>query len=123
MQLTFDENIDVLELKYISKKRTCFSLKPNIYQINDMNKSLKYILPDNVELNVTKYEKTLKSKLKFNQTLIFTDKSFFYTILGFTRSHSYPLGDIDGFYQSIAGSYESERPINITVIDKVHFEI
>ena len=45
-------------------------------------------------------------------------KSLFYTILGFTRSHSYPLKDIDGIYQLIAGSYKSDRPINITGVDK-----
>ena len=52
-------------------------------------------------------------------TLIFTNKSFFYTILGFTQSLSYPLDDIDGFYQLIAGSYKSERLIKITSIEKV----
>ena len=53
---------------------------------------------------------------------MFTDKSFFYTILGFTRSHSYPLDDIDGFYRLIEGSYESKGPINITGVDKVHLK-
>ena len=61
----------------------------------------------------------LKSKLKIIQTLIFTEKSFFYTILGFTQSHFYPLYDIYGFYQLIAGSYKGDRPINITEIDKI----
>ena len=64
----------------------------------------------------------LKSNLKTNQTLIFTEKSFFYTILGFTQSRSYPLDFIDGFYQLIAGSYKSDRPINITGIDKFHLK-
>ena len=45
-----------------------------------------------------------------------------HTILGFTQSHSYPLDDKDGFYQMIAGSYKSEKPINITSIDKVHLK-
>ena len=47
---------------------------------------------------------------------------FFYTILGFTQSRSYPLDDFDGFYQIIAGSYKSDRPINITGIDKIHLK-
>ena len=67
-----------------------------------MNKILKKILPDNVKISVTIDEKILKSILKNNQTLIFTDKSFFYSILGFTRSHFYPLDDIDGIYQLIS---------------------
>ena len=64
----------------------------------------------------------MKANLKTNQTLIFTEKSRFYTILGFTRSRSYPLDDIDGFYQLIAGSYKSDKPINITGIHKIHLK-
>ena len=64
----------------------------------------------------------LKSNLKLNKTLIFTEKFFFYTILGFRQSHSYPLNDIDGFYQLIKGSYKSDKPIKITGIDKVHLK-
>ena len=60
--------------------------------------------------------------MKINQTLIFTEKSFFYTILGFTQSRSYPLDDIDGFYQIRAGSYKGDKPINITGIDKIHLK-
>ena len=54
--------------------------------------------------------------------MIFTNKSFFYTILGFTQSHSYPLQDIEGFHQLIPGSYKSEKPIDIAGIDKVHLK-
>ena len=75
-----------------------------------------------MKINVTIDDVRLKSNLKTNQTLIFTEKSFFYTILGFTRSHSYPLEDIDGFYQLIAGSYKGNKPINITGIDKIHLK-
>ena len=88
----------------------------------DLNKILKNILPDNVKISVTIDEKIYKTNLKTNQTLIFTNKSFFYTILGFTKSHSYPLDDIDGFYQLIAGSYKSDKRINITGIDKIHLK-
>ena len=88
----------------------------------DLNKTLKHILPNNVKVSVTIDDVRLKSILKTNQTLFFTEKSFFYTVLGFTRSRSYPLGDIDGFYQMIAGSYKSDRPINITGIDKIHLK-
>ena len=122
MQLTYDELIDILDLKYISTKRVGFSLNPNIYNVDDLNNTLKNILPDNVKINISIDEKLYKTNLKTNQTLIFTNKSFFYTILGFTQSHSYPLDDIDGFYQLIAGSFKSEKPINITGIDKVQLK-
>ena len=75
-----------------------------------------------MEKIVTIDEKINKSNIKINQTLIFTNKSFFYTILGFTKSHFYPLDDIDGFYQLIAGSYKSDKPINNTAIDKTHLK-
>ena len=90
MRLSYDEIIDILDLKYIPTKRTGYSLNPGIYEIVDLNNTLKYILPDIVKVSVTIDDIRLKSNLKTNQTLIFTEKSFFYTILGFNRSHSYP---------------------------------
>ena len=122
MQLSFDEIMHILDMKYISTKRTGYSLKPDINQISDINNALKNILPDNVKISVTIDERRYKSNLEINQTLIFTKKSFFYTILGFTQSQSYPIDDIDGFYQLIAGLYKSNKPINITGTDKVHLK-
>ena len=122
MQLTYDEIIDVLDLKCIPTKRAAYSLNPGIYAIVDLNNTLKYILPNNVKVFIKVDDVRLKSNLKFNQTLIFTEKSFFYTVLGFTRSRSFPLAEIDGFHQLIAGSYKSDRPINNTGIDKVHLK-
>ena len=122
MRLSYDEIMVILDLNYIPTKRTRYSLNPGIYEVVDLNNTLKHILPDNVKVNITIDDIRLKSNLKINQTLIFTEKSFFYTILGFTQSRSYPLDDIDGFYQLIAGSYKSDRPINITGIDKVHLK-
>ena len=88
----------------------------------DLNSTSKNILPDDVKVSVTIDDIRLKSILKINQTLIFTEESFFYKILGFTRPRSYPLDYIDGFYQFIPGSYKSDRPINITEIDKIHLK-
>ena len=122
MQLTYDEIIDVLDLKYISTKRMGYSLNPGIYEVIDLNNTLKHILPDNVKVSITIDDIRLKSNLKINQILIFTAKSFFYTILGFTQSRSHPLDNIDGFYQLIAGSYKSDKPINIRGIDKIHLK-
>ena len=122
MQLTYNEIIDILDLEYVPTKRMDYSIQPNIYNVVDLNKTFKKILPNNIEINVSIDERKYKTDFKINQTLIFTNKSFFYIILGFTQSHSYPLDDIDGFYQLIAGSYKSDKPINITGIDKVHLK-
>ena len=109
-------------MKYISTNRIGYSIDLGIYEIVDLNNTLKYILPDNVEVNITMDDIRLKSNLKTNQTLIFTEKSFFYIILGFTQSRSYPLDDSDGFYQLIEGSYKSDKPTIITGIDKIHIK-
>ena len=122
MQLTYDEIIDILDLKYIPTKRMGYPIEPNIYNAVDLNNTLKNILPVNVKISVTIDEKKYKSNLKINQTLIFTNKSFFYTILRFTQSHSYPWDDIDGFYQLIPASYKSNKSINITRVEKVHLK-
>ena len=122
MRLSYDEIMDILDLKYIPTKRTGYSIEPNIYNVVDLNNTLKNILPDNVKIDITIDERKYKTDLNTNQTLLFTKKSFFYTILGFTQSRSYPLEDIDGFYQLISGSYKSDKPINITGIDKVHLK-
>ena len=122
MRLSYDELMDKSDLKYIPTKRTGYSLNPGIYEVDDLNNTLKYILPDNVKVSVTIDDIRLISNLITNQTLIFTEISFFYTILGFTRSRSYPLDDIDGFYQLMAGSYQGDKPINIIGIDKVHLK-
>ena len=122
MRLSFDEIMDILDLKYIPTKRTGYSLNPGIYEVVDLNNTLKHILPNNVKLNITIDDIRLESNFKINQTLIFTERSFFYTILGFTQSRFYPLNDIDSHYQIIAGSYKSDKPINITGIDKIHLK-
>ena len=122
MRLSYDEIMDILDLKYIPTKRTGYSLNPGIYEVIDLNNTSKHILPNNVKINNTIDDIRLKSNLNTNQTLLFTEKSFFYTILGFTQSRSYPLDDIDSHYQIIAGSYKSDKPINITGIDKVHLK-
>ena len=122
MRLSYDESMDIMDLIYISTKKTGYSLNPGIYEVDDLNETLKYILPNNVKVTVSIDDIRIKSNLKINQTLIFTEKSFFYTILGYTQSRSYPLEDINGHYQLIAGSYKSNKPINITEIDKVHLK-
>ena len=81
---------------------------------------LKSVLPDEVKVKTTIDDSRLRSNLTTNKTIRFTKKSFFYTILGFTQSHSRSLGDIEGFVQLIPGIYESEKLINNIGIYKFH---
>ena len=64
MQLTYDEIMNILYLKDIRTKRTGYSLYPGIYEVVYLNNSLKYILPDNVKVNITIDDNRLKSNLK-----------------------------------------------------------
>ena len=77
MLLTYDENIDILDFKSFPTKRTGYSLNPGICEVDGLNNTLNYILPDNVKVRVTIDDNNLKSNLKTNQTLIFTEKSSF----------------------------------------------
>ena len=52
-QLTYDEIIDILHLKYIPTKRTGYFLKSGIYEVVVLNNTLKYISLDNVKVSVT----------------------------------------------------------------------
>ena len=77
MQLTYDEIADKSDLKYIPTKRTGNSLNPGIYEVVDLNNTLKHILPDNVKMSITIDDVRLKSNSKTNQTLIFTENPSF----------------------------------------------
>ena len=113
MQLTYDEVIDTLDLKNNPTKRTGYSLNPEFYEVVDLNNTLEHVLPDNVEVNVTIDHVRLKSNLKTTHTLIFSNKSFFYTALRFTRSSSYPLEDIDGFINRLR---DYIKAINLSIL-------
>ena len=52
MRLSYDEIMDKLDLNYIHTKRTGYSLNPGIYEVIDLNNTLKHILPNNVKVNI-----------------------------------------------------------------------
>ena len=120
LELTYCEINDSLDVKYPFGSTKGYTLKPGCFEISDINLMLKFLFLKQIKVNITTDDLRSKSNLKNNQTSIFTKNLFFYTKLGFTRSHSEVLDDIDGFIQLIPGSYRSDRPINITGIDKFH---
>ena len=89
-----------------------------IYEVSDTNFMLKSLIPDEVKVNIKTENIRLKSNLNSTNKKRFNKKSFLCTILMFSQSYSGPSKDIDGFIQLIAGSYKSDRHINITGIDK-----
>ena len=83
-QQTYDENIDILELKYIPTTTIGYTLPPCIYEIIDFYLMLKSLLPNEVKVKITIDDIRLKSNLPTNKTIKFGRKHFFYTFLGFT---------------------------------------
>ena len=53
MQLTYDEIIDVLDLKTIPAKTTGYSSNPGICEVIDLNNTLKFVSPDNMRMSIT----------------------------------------------------------------------
>ena len=120
LQLTYDEIIDILDQKYIVGSSKGHTLPPGINEIIDINFMLKSLLLK--EVNITIDDVRLKSNLTANKTIRFTKKTFFYVFLGFTQSRLGELGDIPVFIQLIPGSYKSDKPVNITGIDRVRLK-
>ena len=80
------------------------------------------LLPVEVNVSITIDDIRLGSNLNTNKTMKFTEKSFFYTIIGFTQSHSGPLKDIEGFIHLIRNTYNSDNSVNFTGVDKIHLK-
>ena len=96
-QLTYDEFIDILDVKSVPTTTIKYTLPPAIYEISDINFMLKSLLPIEVKVNITIDDTRLKSNIATSKTIRFTKKSSFYTILGFTQSNLAVLCNIDWF--------------------------
>ena len=122
MELTYDETVDMYDVKYIAGSTNGYTLTLGIYEITDINfmvnSSLLNKLKVNRKSNITIDDIRLQSILNTNKYIRFT-KNHFFTALGFSQSLSRPLGDIDGFLQEIPGYYISDIPINIAGNDNV----
>ena len=122
LQLTYNEIMDIFDVKYIAGPTSGYTLPPGVYEISDNNFMLKSFLPGKIKVNNTIDDIRLKSNLTTNKTIKFTKKFFFLHNNSFTQSNSGPLGDIAGFVQLIPGNYRSDKPINITGSDEIHLK-
>ena len=111
-----------MDVKYIPASNIGYTFSSGIYESSDNNFMLKSLLPNDVKINITIDDIKVKSNLTTCKTFRFTKKLFFFIIFGFMQSHSGTLGDIAGFVQLIPRSYISDKPINITGIDKIHLK-
>ena len=53
MQLTYNEIMDVLDIKCFPSERTSYGLRPGIYEVSDINKTLNFLLPTFVKVSIT----------------------------------------------------------------------
>ena len=97
MEYTYYEVAEILDTKHIDAKSIAYSFAPGIYEDFDINLMLNSFFPDEAKVKITIDDIRLGSSLTNNKSFSFTEKSFFYTIMGFTQSHLGPLGDIEGF--------------------------
>ena len=84
MELTYSEIEKIIDLKYIATSTIGYTLQPVIYESSDINLMVKNLLPDEVKVIITIDDIRLKSSLTNNKTISFTEKPFFYTIIGYT---------------------------------------
>ena len=122
LQITFDEIVDIWNVKHIAGSSIGYTLPPGVYKISDIILVLKSLLPTKFEEKITLDDIRLKSILRTDETIRFPKRIFLYIILGFTQSHSGELGDFPGSVQLITGSYKSDKSINFTGIDNVHLK-
>ena len=108
-----------MDVKYIAGSTIGYTLPrntkegytPRRYEITDFNLMIKSLLPNKVKVKIEIDDTRLSSNLTKIKTIRFTSKSFFYSILGFTQSHSGPFGNIERLFQLIPGTYKSEKLI------------
>ena len=121
VQLTYDEFIDIFDLKYIPTTSIGYTLLPGKYDFIDTDYLSKSLLPKELKKIITFDDIGLKLSLTTIKTMKFSKKQSF-TLLGFIESRSGELCVIPGFIQLIPGSYKSDKPVNIPGIDKVHLK-
>ena len=122
MELTYDEIVDILNVKYIAGSTIGCKLSPGIYELIEIFLMFKTLLHNKVKVKVTINDLSVKSNLTTFKRIRFSIKSFFYKIPGSTQPHSGVLGDIKGSIQLTPETYKSDKPIKITGIDKNHLK-
>ena len=103
MEITYDEFIDILDMKHIGAKTIGYTILPRINEISDSILLLKSLLQSEVKVNITIDDIRLRSNFTSNKFIKFTQKLFLYTKLGFTQTHSGVLGHIEIFVEKVAG--------------------
>ena len=121
MDITYDEIMVVLDIRNNSETSIAYTLAHGINKSSNFNAMINFLLPHEVKEKIRIDDIKLGSNLTTNITLRFLKNLFsynttFYSIL--FRN----IGDIESFARLTPGSYESDKPITITGIDKIHLK-
>ena len=77
-QLTFNEIVEVLDVKYIAGSTKGYTFPPSIYEVSDIKLMLESSVPKEVKVSITSDDIRLKSNLTTKKkTIRFTNRSFF----------------------------------------------
>ena len=76
MELTYDEIVDILDVKVIAVSTIGYTTPPRLYKISDFNLMIKSLLPSKVKVKILIDVIRLKTNLTTNKTIRFT-KNFF----------------------------------------------
>ena len=69
MEITYDEIIDILGVKYINGTSLGYVLPPEIYEISDLSSMINCLLPDEGKANITIDDIRQRTKLTTNKIL------------------------------------------------------
>ena len=91
MNLTSSEKLSVVGKNYITPTKGSFTLQPGIFEVVDVNKTLKIILPSNLLFDFTIDDITMRRtnltiQTAKNEESKFIGKSFFHTKIGFMQN-------------------------------------
>ena len=53
LQLTYDEIVDILDVKYNDGSTTGYTMPVGVYKVSDINLMLKSLLPNKVKVDMT----------------------------------------------------------------------
>ena len=84
MELTYNEIVDISDVKYVVGSNRGYSLQAGVFETSDFDLMINFLLPNKVKVKMTIDDSRLKSNLTTNKTISFTKRSFFYTIWEFS---------------------------------------
>ena len=72
LELTKNEIINILSMRYNSTSASGYTLPNGIYEIRDIDFMLQFLLPKDVEVKISIDDIRLRSNLSTNRTIKFT---------------------------------------------------